>query len=56
MSSLRDRSSAYFSVECSEVFTMRYARRVEKVGEWRETARMKSRESLPWKGAMGALI
>jgi hypothetical protein len=41
-SSLRDRSSACSSVECSEVLTMGYARRVKEVGEWGETAQMKS--------------
>ena len=35
------RSSACSSVECSEVLTMGYARRVKEVGEWRGTARMK---------------
>ena len=50
MSSLRDGSSACSSVECYEVLTMGYAKRVEEVGEWRGTARMKSRESIPLEG------
>ena len=50
MSSLRDSSSACSSVECSEVLTMGYARREKEVREWRGTARMKSRESIPLEG------
>ena len=52
-SCLRERSSVYSSVECSEVLTMGYARRVKEVGEWRGTARMKSRESVPLNGSPG---
>jgi hypothetical protein len=52
-SSLRDSLSACFSVECSEVLTMGYARREKEVGEWRGTARMKSQESVPLKGSPG---
>jgi hypothetical protein len=48
-SSLRDGSSACFSVNCSKVLTMGYARRVKEVGEWRGTDRIKSRESAPLK-------
>jgi hypothetical protein len=40
----------YFKFECSEVLTMGYARRVKEVGEWRGTARIKSRESVPLEG------
>jgi hypothetical protein len=50
MSSLRERSSACSSVECSEVLIMEYARRVKEVGEWRVTVRMESRESIPLEG------
>ena len=32
------------------VLTMGYVRRVEEVGEWRGTVRMKSRESIPLEG------
>ena len=49
-SSLRESSSACSLVECSEVLTTGYARRVEEVGEWRGTAQMKSRESVPLEG------
>jgi hypothetical protein len=49
-SSLRERSSACSSFECSEVLTLEYARRVEEVGEWRGTTRMKSWESVPLEG------
>jgi len=52
-SSLRERSSVCSSVECSEVHTMGYARRVEEVGEWRGTAQMKSRQSVPLEGCLG---
>ena len=59
-SSFRDGSSACSLIECSEVLTMGYARRVEEVGEWRGTAQMKSQESvytsIPWRGALAALI
>jgi hypothetical protein len=48
--SLRDSSSACSSVECSEVLTMGYARRVKEVGEWRGTAGIKSREFVPLEG------
>jgi hypothetical protein len=40
--SLKDCSSACSLVECSEVLTMGYARRVREVGEWRGVVRMKS--------------
>ena len=53
MSSLRDKSSAYFSVECSKVLTIGYARREKEVEEWSGTARMKSRESIPLEGCPG---
>ena len=52
-SSLRERSSACSLIECSEVLTMGYARRVEEVGEWRGTARMKSQESVSLEGCPG---
>ena len=50
-SSVRDSSSACSSVKCSEVLTMGYARREKEVREWRGTARMKSRESVPLEGS-----
>ena len=50
MSTLRDGSSACSSVKCSEVLTMGYARRVEEVGVWSGTARMKSQEFVPLEG------
>jgi hypothetical protein len=52
-SSLRDGLSECSSVECSEVLIMGYARRVEEVGEWRGTTRMKSQESVPLEGCHG---
>jgi hypothetical protein len=52
-SSLRDNSSACFSVECSKVLTMGYARREREIGEWRGTAPKKSRESVPLEGCLG---
>ena len=52
-SSLRDSSNAYSSVEWSEVITMGYARREIEVGEWRGTARIKSRESVSLEGYSG---
>jgi hypothetical protein len=52
-SSLRDRSSVCSSIECSEVLTMEYATRVKEIGEWRGTARTKSREYIPVEGCSG---
>ena len=52
-SSLRDSSNVYFSVEWSEVLTVGYARREIEVGEWRGTARIKSRESVSLEGYSG---
>ena len=52
-SSLRDRLSVCSLGECSEVLTMGYARRLKEVIEWRGTARMESRESVPLEGCPG---
>ena len=49
-SSLRERSSACSSVECSEVLAMGYAKRVKVAGEWRGTAQMESPKSVPMEG------
>jgi hypothetical protein len=52
-STLRDSLSSCSSVECSEVLIMGYARKEKEVGEWRGTARMKSRESVSLEGCLG---
>ena len=55
-SSLRDSSSACSSVECSEVLTMGYARRVKEVGEWRGMPEWSLESPSIWKDALAALI
>jgi hypothetical protein len=49
-SSLRERLSACSTIECSKVLTIGCVRRVEELVEWRGTAQMKSRESVPLEG------